>query len=228
MEAPVTNNSTQAHVPYHMQFASNYIASGYGSTATTTTTTTATTSPAPAPSSKPTAFSSKIAALLEELSQIDPTHKSIVFSQWTSMLDLIESAFVAAKIKCVRLDGKMPQYQREKAIKQFQEDPEVTVFLISMKAGGVGLNLVAASHVFLMDPWWNPAAEEQAIDRVHRIGQQKQVYVTKFVMRNSIEERIVDLQQKKKYLAQGALGNVKADEFLGQMKLEELRLLFRD
>lgn len=120
----------------------------------------------------------------------------------------------------------MPQYQRERSVTAFKEDPNVTVFLISMKAGGVGLNLVAASHVFLLDCWWNPSTEDQAIDRVHRLGQTRPVHVTRFVVKGTIEERILELQERKKILAQGALG-VNSKE-LRQIRIDELRLLFRD
>jgi SNF2 family DNA or RNA helicase len=102
----------------------------------------------------------------------------------------------------------------------------VKIFLISMKAGGLGLNLVSASRVFLLDPWWNPSAEEQAIDRVHRLGQTRPVFVTRFVIEGSIEERILELQEKKRKLVQGALG-ARGKE-LRQIRLEELKLLFRD
>ncbi|GAM28082.1 hypothetical protein SAMD00019534_112580 [Acytostelium subglobosum LB1] len=169
--------------------------------------------------------STKIDALLQELDKVitnDPESKSLIFSQWTSMLDLIEIPLQMRGITFVRLDGKVPQKQREIAIKRFKEDASVKVFLISMKAGGLGLNLVVASHVFLLDPWWNPATEEQAIDRVYRIGQNKNVYVTRFVIKDSIEERILKLQQNKKNLAQDTLQMKK------QIRIEELRMLFGD
>lgn len=95
-----------------------------------------------------------------------------------------------------------------------------------MKAGGSGLNLITASHVYLLDPWWNSATEEQAIDRVHRLGQTKTVYVTRFIIENSIEERILELQNRKKLLVQGALGIDNTE--LRQVRIDELRLLFRD
>eukprot|EP00727_Mastigamoeba_balamuthi_P004946 m51a1_g1445 hypothetical protein (1912) ;mRNA; r:130017-137422 len=142
--------------------------------------------------------STKIEALLQELAEIDerpdkwpPGTKSIIFSQWTSMLNLIELSLAKAGRRFVRLDGSMTQGQREKSIRAFKADPKIKIFLISMKAGGLGLNLTAACRVFLMDPWWNPAAEVQAIDRVHRLGQKYPVVVTRFVIENSIEERIV-------------------------------------
>lgn len=172
--------------------------------------------------------STKIDALMQELELLQQEEgiKSIVFSQWTSMLDLCEIPLKRAGIKFVRLDGSMAHYQREKAVSTFNNDPSVTVFLISMKAGGLGLNLVSASHVFLLDPWWNPATEDQAIDRVHRLGQTKPVHVTRFVIAGSIEERILELQDRKKTIAQGALGMNNKE--LRQIRIDELRLLFRD
>jgi SNF2 family DNA or RNA helicase len=186
---------------------------------------------APTPTCSPANFvpSTKIHALMQELTEIeenDPTLKSIVFSQWTSMLDLVEIPLRRSGLRFVRLDGSMTQAQREHAIRSFNSDPTVKIFLISMKAGGLGLNLVAASRVFLLDPWWNPSAEEQAIDRVHRLGQTRPVFVTRFVIEGSIEERILELQDKKRMLVQGALG-ARGKE-LRQIRLEELKLLFRD
>ncbi|KAL6058508.1 SWI/SNF-related matrix-associated actin-dependent regulator of chromatin subfamily A member 3-like 1 [Balamuthia mandrillaris] len=172
--------------------------------------------------------STKIDALMQELTSViqqDPTIKSIVFSQWTSMLDLVEIPMKALGIKFVRLDGSMSQNQREASIRFFRSDPDIKVFLVSMKAGGLGLNLTSASHVFLLDPWWNPATEDQAIDRVHRLGQSRPVIVTRFVIQGTIEERILELQEKKKMLAQGVM--MKSKE-LRQIRIDELRLLFRD
>ena len=173
--------------------------------------------------------SSKIEALLQELISIwekDPSTKSIVFSQWTSMLDLVELPLQKMGIKFVRLDGSMSQSNRQVSVDSFNSNPEVKVFLISMKAGGLGLNLVSASCVFLLDPWWNPATEQQAIDRVHRLGQTKPVFVTRFIIRGTIEERILELQDKKRRLVQGALGRHAKE--LRKIRLDELRLLFRD
>jgi len=170
--------------------------------------------------------SSKIDCLMQELHSLQDDVKSIVFSQWTSMLDMVETPLRKAGIKFVRLDGGMAGYQREKAVSSFREDPSVKVFLISMKAGGLGLNLVEASRVFMLDCWWNPATEEQSIDRVHRLGQTKPVHVTRFIIKGSIEERILELQERKKLLAQGALG-LNSKE-IRQIRIDELRLLFRD
>jgi len=170
--------------------------------------------------------STKLNSILDELSQTfaqDPSNKCIIFSQWTTMLNLVETTLKTANYKFERLDGSMVQAQRTVAINSFSNDPDVKIFLISMKAGGLGLNLVAASHVFLLDPWWNPAAEEQAIDRVHRLGQTKPVFVTHFIIQGSVEEKILELQEKKKAIIKGALGNGPRSK---ENRLEELSLLF--
>jgi len=133
--------------------------------------------------------------------------KVLVFSQFTGMLDLIHEQLVEAGIGCVMLTGDTQN--REAVVRRFQEGT-VPVFLISLKAGGVGLNLTAADTVIHYDPWWNPAAENQASDRAHRIGQDKPVFVYKLIVAGSIEERIVALQEKKAALAEGILGNDEA------------------
>lgn len=133
--------------------------------------------------------------------------KVLVFSQFTGMLDLIHEQLVEAGIGSVMLTGDTQN--REAVVRRFQEGT-VPVFLISLKAGGVGLNLTAADTVIHYDPWWNPAAENQASDRAHRIGQDKPVFVYKLIVAGSIEERIVALQEKKAALAEGILGNDEA------------------
>lgn len=133
--------------------------------------------------------------------------KVLVFSQFTGMLDLIKSALDDAGIGSAMLTGETTK--REAVVRRFQEGT-VPVFLISLKAGGVGLNLTAADTVIHYDPWWNPAAENQASDRAHRIGQDKPVFVYKLIVAGSIEERIVALQEKKAALAEGVLGNDEA------------------
>ena len=120
-----------------------------------------------------------------------------MFSQFTSFLDLIQWRIRRAGFVCVKLDGHMTPAARAATIKRFSEDPEITVFLVSLKAGGVALNLTEASQVFIMDPWYNPAVEWQSGDRVHRIGQTRPVRITRLVIENSIESRIVELQAKK-------------------------------
>jgi len=173
--------------------------------------------------------STKIDALMEELDLMiaeDDTLKALVFSQWTSMLNLIEHALNAKKIAFARIDGTMTSTARGRSIDRFAKLPHVKVFLISMKAGGHGLNLVMASRVFLMDPWWNPATEQQAVDRCHRIGQTKQVIVKRFVIAGTIEEKILQLQDKKQRLADGALLGHRRRAEQKRIRLQELRELF--
>ncbi len=144
--------------------------------------------------------SSKTELLLEALETAAADgHKSLVFSQWTSMLDLLEPKLGEKGHRFARLDGSTSD--RAGVVERFQNDSDLSVFLVSLKAGGVGLNLTAADHVFLFDPWWNPAVEEQAFDRAHRIGQEKPVFVYRLVAAETVEERILDLQQEKRALA---------------------------
>jgi superfamily II DNA or RNA helicase len=148
--------------------------------------------------------SSKLAVLLESLEEaVAEGHKALVFSQWTSLLDLVEPHLTSAEIPFARLDGST--VDRESVVSRFQADDGPPVLLISLRAGGVGLNLTAADHVFLLDPWWNPAVEEQAADRAHRIGQTRPVMVYRLVSRDTVEERILELQAKKRGLADLAL-----------------------
>ncbi|MFB6307372.1 MAG: DEAD/DEAH box helicase [Flavobacteriales bacterium] len=136
---------------------------------------------------------------------IDQGHKMIVFSQFVKYLDMFSKKLDNEDVSHKYLTGKTPGNKRESIIKDFKENEDIRVFLISLKAGGVGLNLEEADHVLLLDPWWNPAVEKQAIDRVHRIGQDKRVFAYKFITVDSIEEKILKLQDKKKVLADDIL-----------------------
>jgi superfamily II DNA or RNA helicase len=148
--------------------------------------------------------SSKLERLLEALDDVVADgHRALVFSQWTSLLDLIEPHLQAAGIAFTRLDGTT--VDRAGVVTTFQADGGPPVMLLSLKAGGTGLNLTAADHVFLVDPWWNPAVEDQAADRAHRIGQDKPVMVYRMVARDTVEERILELQDRKRALADAAL-----------------------
>jgi hypothetical protein len=148
--------------------------------------------------------SSKIEALLESLEQVAAEgHKALVFSQWTSLLDLVEPHLEKAGLRSVRLDGRTRD--RAAVVNEFQSDSGPPVMLTSLKAGGTGLNLTAADHVFLLDPWWNPAAEDQAADRAHRIGQARPVLVYRLIAKDTVEEGILALQAKKRALADAAL-----------------------
>ncbi len=144
--------------------------------------------------------SAKLDLLLENLEQVlEEGHKALVFSQFTTLLGLLRKQIDAKGIKYEYLDGKTRD--REARVQRFQNDPEQKLFLISLKAGGVGLNLTAASYVFLLDPWWNPAVEAQAIDRAHRIGQDQPVFAYRLIAENTVEEKILKLQDEKRNLA---------------------------
>jgi superfamily II DNA or RNA helicase len=148
--------------------------------------------------------SSKVEALVEAIVDAKADdHKCIVFSQWTSFLDLVEPEFRKNDIEFVRLDGTTRD--RGAVVEKFQAEDGPTVILSSLKAGGTGLNLTAADHVFLLDPWWNPAAEDQAADRAHRIGQTRPVTVYRLIAKDTIEEGILELQARKRKLADIAL-----------------------
>jgi SNF2 family DNA or RNA helicase len=144
--------------------------------------------------------SAKIDTLLAQLDQvIDEGHKVLVFSQFTSLLAILRSRLDASKIPYAYLDGRTRD--REVPVEQFQNDPNLKLFLISLKAGGLGLNLYAAEYVYLLDPWWNPAVEAQAIDRAHRIGQTRQVFAYRLIARDTVEEKVLELQKTKRDLA---------------------------
>lgn len=151
-------------------------------------------------------ISSKVKLLISSLSDtIEGGHKALVFSQWTSMLDRIEPHLNSNNIGFIRLDGKT--VNRKSVVEKFQSKDGPSVFLSTLKSGGTGLNLTAADHVFLVDLWWNPAAEEQAADRAHRIGQDRPVMVYRLITENTVEEKILLLQDRKRALAEAALGD---------------------
>jgi non-specific serine/threonine protein kinase len=125
----------------------------------------------------------------------------LVFSQFKGMLSLIRQNLEAQNVPYCYLDGSTSLRDRKKAVDKFQEDEKYRVFLISLKAGGTGLNLTAADYVYLMDPWWNPAVEQQAIDRAHRIGQKNHIFAYKMICKDSVEEKIIQLQDHKKAIA---------------------------
>ena len=140
--------------------------------------------------------------LLEPI--VEAGKKAIVFSQFTRLLDLVEADLDARRILHARLDGSSSD--RQGLVERFQNDPTCSVFLVSLKAGGVGLNLTAAEYVILLDPWWNPAAEAQAVDRAHRMGQTKNVVAYRLLSKDTIEERVAELQEKKRVLASAVFG----------------------
>ncbi len=142
----------------------------------------------------------KIEELIREIQENAGIHKLLVFSQFTEMLKLIKAAFEEAGVSHCYLDGSTSLDNRKKQVTKFQEDDSVKAFLISLKAGGVGLNLTVADYVYLVDPWWNPAAELQAIDRAHRIGQKRKVVAYKLICKDTVEEKILQLQDRKEML----------------------------
>jgi superfamily II DNA or RNA helicase len=166
--------------------------------------------------------SAKLAALIPELVNLrESGQKALVFSQFRSLLDLVRPALEAEGITCAQLDGSTRD--REGMVQRFQEDPGLGVLLISLKAGGVGLNLTAAEYVFLLDPWWNPAAEAQAIDRAHRIGQTKPVFAYRLIAKDTVEERIAELQHRKRALAESVIRGDGAP--LRELSVEDLESL---
>ena len=144
--------------------------------------------------------SAKLEALLPRLLELRETgHKALVFSQFTSLLGLLKPLLDAQNLSYEYLDGQTKK--REEKVRRFQEDAGCSAFLISLKAGGHGLNLTAADYVFLLDPWWNPAVEAQAIDRAHRMGQASKVFAYRVIARGTIEEKVLALQERKRELA---------------------------
>jgi len=150
---------------------------------------------------------------------LDGGHKVLIFSQFVKQLSIYREYFDEQQIPYVYLDGSTQN--RGDVVKQFQEDEKTRVFLISIKAGGVGLNLTEADYVFILDPWWNPAVEQQAIDRTHRIGQTKNVFIYKFITKDSVEEKILALQQRKLSVARALITT--EDSFIKSLTVEDIK-----
>ncbi|KAK2993540.1 hypothetical protein RJ640_007372 [Escallonia rubra] len=165
-------------------------------------------------------------ALSDSESPSDRPTKAIIFSQWTGMLDLIEMSLNHSYLHHRRLDGTMTLSARDRAVKEFNTDPEVTVMLMSLKAGNLGLNMVAASHVILVDLWWNPTTEDQAIDRAHRIGQTRAVTVSRLTIKDTVEDRILSLQEEKRKIVASAFGEDPSGASAARLSVEDLRKLF--
>jgi SNF2 family DNA or RNA helicase len=155
---------------------------------------------------------------------ISSGHKALVFSQFIKMLGLIRRSLDDAGIIYEYLDGRTPQARRKDRVRRFQDNEGIKLFLISLKAGGLGLNLTAADYVFLVDPWWNPSVELQAVDRTHRIGQDKKVFTCRFITAETVEEKVLALQEKKRELVSAILGG--GQDMLRQLSREDLDLLF--
>ena len=166
----------------------------------------------------------KLDELAREIVENIGDHKALVFSQFLGMLALIRAKLEELGIKYEYFDGSTSAPDREKAIQSFQRDDEVRVFLISLKAGGVGLNLTAADYVYIVDPWWNPAVEQQAIDRTHRIGQTKNIFAYRMICKDTIEDKIIQLQEKKRALAKDIISDDAS--FVKALTREDVEYLF--
>ncbi|ERM99114.1 hypothetical protein AMTR_s00101p00140130 [Amborella trichopoda] len=179
-------------------------------------------------------LSSKTATLIKLLVSSrpnNPSGKSVVFSQFTSMLNRLVGPIREAGFEVMRLDGTMSAKKRGAVVREFGLSGSGShgggvVLLASLKAGGVGVSLVSASRVYMMEPWWNPAVEEQAMDRVHRIGQREKVVVVKLVVRGSVEERMVELQEKKRRVAKGAF-ELEGKKTKQGITLEDMQAIMR-
>ncbi|MDA3891098.1 MAG: SNF2-related protein [Salinivirgaceae bacterium] len=166
----------------------------------------------------------KIKEIIRHITNKTANHKILIFSQFVHMLSLIKDELAKLNIEYEYLDGKSNIKQREKSVANFQKNNNLRVFLISIKAGGTGLNLTAADYVYIIDPWWNPAVENQAIDRCYRIGQDKKVFAYRMICKNTVEEKILNLQNKKKKIA-GDI--IQTDEnIMKTLKAEDIKELF--
>lgn len=166
----------------------------------------------------------KLDELTRELEENTGDHKVLVFSQFLGMLGLIKEKLQKSHIPFEYFDGSTSAPDREKSIRNFQGDEKCRVFLISLKAGGVGLNLTAADYVYIVDPWWNPAVEQQAIDRTHRIGQTKNIFAYRMICKNTVEEKILQLQEKKKSLVKDIISDESG--FIKKLTREDVLYLF--
>ena len=166
--------------------------------------------------------SSKLDALLERLDEVrEEGHKALVFSQFTSLLAIVRRHLDEAGVRYAYLDGATRN--RQQRVDEFQNDDACELFLISLKAGGLGLNLTAAEYVFLLDPWWNPAVEAQAVDRAHRIGQTRPVFAYRLIAKDTVEEKVLELQKSKRDLADAIVGQ--DNSVIRDLKREDLELL---
>ncbi|KAL2869823.1 DEAD/DEAH box helicase [Aspergillus lucknowensis] len=167
----------------------------------------------------------KAMEIVREIQSRNSNEKTIIFSQFTSLLDLLEVPVSREGHRYRRYDGSMRPADRNSAVLEFTDDPDCKIMLVSLKAGNSGLNLVAANHVIIFDPFWNPYIEEQAIDRAHRIGQMREVHIHRILVPQTVEDRIVELQDKKRKLIDGALDE-KASQGIARLSTRELSYLF--
>ena len=164
----------------------------------------------------------KLEKLMEHINQVPKGHKILIFSQFLGMLDLIKQKLESVNVSYLYLDGKVKN--RKKIIEIFHSDDSIQIFLISLKVGGVGLNLTVADYVYLIDPWWNPAVEQQAIDRIYRIGQTKNVFAYKMICKNSVEEKILKMQSKKSFITSSIIGS--EEGFIKNLTKKDIQELF--
>jgi non-specific serine/threonine protein kinase len=165
----------------------------------------------------------KLDLLLETIDTLQSEgHKALIFSQFVQVLQIVKKELDSRRIRYTYLDGQTRN--RQDRVDEFQNDPKIPFFLISLKAGGVGLNLTAADYVIHLDPWWNPAVEMQAADRAHRIGQDKPVFIYKIIARDSVEEKILRLQEKKKDLVDQLISS--ESSFFKSITKEDVQALF--
>jgi non-specific serine/threonine protein kinase len=166
----------------------------------------------------------KLEELTREITENIGEHKALIFSQFLGMLSLIKQKLTENNIEFEYFDGSTSAVDREKAIQNFQTNEQCRVFLISLKAGGVGLNLTAADYVYIVDPWWNPAVEQQAIDRTHRIGQTKNIFAYRMICKDTIEDKILQLQERKRILAKELISDDQT--FVKSLSKEDVEYLF--
>ena len=166
----------------------------------------------------------KLEELTREITENIGEHKALIFSQFLGMLSLIKEKLTENNIEFEYFDGSTSAADREKAIQNFQTNEKCRVFLISLKAGGVGLNLTAADYVYIVDPWWNPAVEQQAIDRTHRIGQTKNIFAYRMICKDTIEDKILQLQERKRILAKELISDDQT--FVKSLSKEDVEYLF--
>jgi non-specific serine/threonine protein kinase len=166
----------------------------------------------------------KLEELTREITENIGEHKALIFSQFLGMLSLIKQKLTENHIEFEYFDGSTSPADREKAIQNFQTNEQCRVFLISLKAGGVGLNLTAADYVYIVDPWWNPAVEQQAIDRTHRIGQTKNIFAYRMICKDTIEDKILQLQERKRILAKELISDDQT--FVKSLSKEDMEYLF--
>ncbi len=166
----------------------------------------------------------KLDELTREITENIGEHKALIFSQFLGMLALIKEKLKENNIVFEYFDGSTSPIDRQRAIQNFQNKDECRVFLISLKAGGVGLNLTAADYVYIVDPWWNPAVEQQAIDRTHRIGQTKNIFAYRMICKDTIEDKILQLQERKRILAKELIAD--DSSFVKKLSKEDVEYLF--